>query len=152
MIINLGCGEETYGDVRVDYVKTKSTTHICDFNNPLPFEDNSFDEIYCKNVLEHIGNLKLFIEESIRILKKDGKFWFRTDNATYVGFMFKNHQKYIENEEWSKEDKHFYLFKAEHLINFFGNNIEIKYSCPSKKLFFLPKKYKCMHIEACGKK
>jgi len=32
MIINLGCGDEDYGDVRVDFVKTSTTTHILNLN------------------------------------------------------------------------------------------------------------------------
>ena len=149
-IINLGCGEEIEGDIRVDFVKTKTTTHVFDLNEKFPFKDNQFDRIYCKNILEHIGNVKSFTEESIRILKKGGSFWFRTDNATYIGFILKNHQSYLQWEDWSKNDKHYYLFKKEHLINLFGEGVKITYTCPSWKLFFLPKKYKCMHLEISG--
>ena len=150
--INLGCGEQENGDVRVDFVKTKTTTHVLDLNKKLPFKDGEFDYVYCNSVLEHIGNVKDFIKESMRVLKDGGEYYFRTDNASYIGFMMQNHQSYIENEEWSKDDKHFYLFKPEHMTNLFGEYIWITYTCPSKKLFFLPKKYKCMHIEVHGKK
>lgn len=152
LIVNLGCGEEIFGDVRVDFVKTKTTTHVLDLNTFLPFKDGEFDEVYCKSVLEHIGNVKLFISESMRILKKNGRYWFRTDNANYLGFIFKNHQSYLKYENWSKNDKHYYLFKKEHLINLFGDKIKITYTYPSWKLFFLPKKYKCMHLEISGVK
>ena len=151
MILNIGCGEEFYGDVRVDFVKTGSTTIVADLNNKFPFKSNQFDEIYCRSVLEHIKNLGQFIEESMRVLKKDGKFYFRTDNASYIGFIMQNHQSYIANEKWSRDDKHYYLFKPEHMINLFGENAKINFACPSKKLFFLPKKYKCMHLEITGR-
>lgn len=151
-ILNLGCGEETYGDVRIDFVKTKTTTHVLDLENKLPFKNGEFDEVYCKSVLEHIGNLKSFISESLRVLKKGGKFWFRTDNASYIGFLIKNHQDYIRYDYVSDEDKHYYLFKEEHLKNFFESVSSriISYTCPSKKLFFLNEKFKCMHIEISG--
>ena len=147
--INLGSGTEPYGDVRVDFIKSKNVTHVCDLNKPLPFKDESFDEVYSKSVLEHIGNVKLFISESMRILKPNGKFWFRTDNASYLGYILKNHQDYISAYTDSSEDKHFYLYKPEHLQNLLGD-WEVFYTCPSKKLFFLPKKFKCMHLEIRG--
>ena len=149
-IINIGCGEQEYGDERVDFVDTKTTTNVFDLNEKFPIDDHVFDEVYCNSVLEHIGNVKQFLEECMRILEPSGKFFFRTDNANYIGFQLQNHQSYIENEDWSKDDKHYYLFKPEHLINLFGDKIEITYSCPNNKLFFLPKKYKCMHLEVRG--
>lgn len=156
-ILNLGCGQESYGDVRVDFVKTKTTTHILDLNKKLPFENEEFDEIYSKSVLEHIRNVGLFISEAMRVLKKGGRFWFRTDNASYLGFYFKNHQSYIEDtyEHHTADDRHYYLFKREHLINFFkdySDKLEICFTAPSKKLTIFPKKIKCMHIEIIGSK
>lgn len=151
-ILNLCCGEDAYGDARVDIVKTKSTTHVCDLNNKFPFEDKEFDEVYCRSGLEHIGNLKQFIEESMRVLKHSGKFWFRTDNASYAGFILRNHQNYMKEEKWNENDKHYYLFKPEHLFNLFGNDIILNYNGANKKLWFLPSKFKCMHIEIEGEK
>jgi len=154
-ILNIGCGNETYGTERIDFVKTETTTQVCDLNNKLPFKDNSFDEIYCKSVLEHIRNLKTLIKECFRVLKKGGEIWFRTDNASYIGFLFKNHQDYIKYFDYaSKEDKHYFLFKEEHLRNLFScfRELEVEFTCPSRKLFFLPMKFKCMHIEIKGEK
>ena len=41
---------------------------ICD----LPFEDNSFDFIFCNHVLEHIHNDTKAMQELYRVLKKGG--------------------------------------------------------------------------------
>ena len=41
---------------------------ICD----LPFDDNSFDIIFCNHVLEHIPNDKKAMQELYRVLKKGG--------------------------------------------------------------------------------
>ena len=41
---------------------------ICD----LPFEDNSFDIIFCNHVLEHIEDDKKAMQELYRVLKPDG--------------------------------------------------------------------------------
>lgn len=155
LILNLGCGNETYGDVRVDFYKSNTTTLVLNLNDKLPIASNVFDEVYSKSVLEHIGNVKQFVEESMRVLKKGGKFWFRTDNANYIGYQLKNHQSYLPCYNAVEDDKHYYLFKPEHLINFFekhSRDFKIKYTCPSKKLIFLPSKYSCMHLEITGTK
>ena len=155
-ILNLGCGGEDYGTERVDFVKTKTTTKVINLDEKLPYPDGFFDEVYCKSALEHIGNVKQFISEALRVLKKGGEFWFRTDNASYLPFLFKDHQSYIEGtyEHHTEEDRHLYLFKEEHLKNIFHEikDYKISFSCPSKKLFFLPAKFKCMHIEIEGVK
>src|SRR3989338_7074845 len=83
-ILNLGCGNDTYGTHRIDAFKTQSTTEVGDLNKKLPYPDGHFDEIYCKSVLEHIKNLGTFSDECYRVLKKGGKIWLRTDHA---GFM-----------------------------------------------------------------
>lgn len=41
-------------------------------NDKLPFEDNFFDVIYSKSVLEHLRNSESFFLESKRVLKKNG--------------------------------------------------------------------------------
>ena len=38
----------------------------------LPFEDNTFDFIFCYTVIEHVQNVEMAIEEMIRVTKKNG--------------------------------------------------------------------------------
>ena len=40
----------------------------------LPFEDNSFDLIFCSEVLEHLDDYHLALDEIHRVLKPGGKF------------------------------------------------------------------------------
>ena len=40
--------------------------------NKLPFKDGSFDKIICSEVLEHIPEDKIAVEQLIRVLRKDG--------------------------------------------------------------------------------
>ena len=37
-----------------------------------PFEDNKFDVVYTKSVIEHVFNADNFLAEALRVLKKDG--------------------------------------------------------------------------------
>lgn len=56
-ILNLGCGNESYGTHRVDIHPTKTTTQVFDIEEGLQFEDGFFDEIYERNLLEHLTNV-----------------------------------------------------------------------------------------------
>ncbi|MES2811158.1 MAG: class I SAM-dependent methyltransferase [Bacteroidota bacterium] len=42
----------------------------------LPFESNSFDAIFSLSGMHHLNNVPLFVEECLRILKKDRNFVF----------------------------------------------------------------------------
>lgn len=48
----------------------------------LPFADASFDLVYCCDVLEHVSNLERVIEESARVLRPGGIYFFDTINRT----------------------------------------------------------------------
>jgi len=41
--------------------------------DPLPFEDETFDFVFSKSVLEHVTNTDNFLKESLRVLKPGGK-------------------------------------------------------------------------------
>ena len=49
-------------------------TVVCDLEKKLPFDDNSFDLAMSFFVLEHIGDLNAFFEETYRTLKPGWKF------------------------------------------------------------------------------
>ena len=42
-------------------------------NKPFPFEDNSFDIVFSKSVIEHIGKPNNFMRETHRVLKPGGR-------------------------------------------------------------------------------
>jgi SAM-dependent methyltransferase len=49
-----------------------------DFNARLPFEDNSFEEVYMMHALEHAENIRFNLKEIHRVLKPGGKAIIRT--------------------------------------------------------------------------
>ena len=130
-ILNIGCGNSFYGTDRIDLYESPSTTKVCNIEEKLPFKDNSFDEIYCKSVLEHIKNLGLFVEECFRVLKYGGKIWIRTDFAGYLPtHLFKSHehnrlldvQYSVKGQAYGheqNEDAHYHLFVESHLRKLF---------------------------------
>ena len=80
MKLNIGSGlTRMEGFTNVDCVQctddkgNQYTDVICDIEKePLPFADNSVDEIACYELLEHIENLIFVMNEMWRVLKPEG--------------------------------------------------------------------------------
>ena len=70
-ILDLGCGNKKHaGAVGIDVNPLTDADIIHDLNCfPYPFEDSSFDEIIADNVIEHLDNVILVMEELSRISK-----------------------------------------------------------------------------------
>ncbi len=133
-VLNVGCGQRFEGTDRIDFMKTPATTKICNIEEGLPYEDNIFDKIICYRVLEHLRDLKSFMEECYRVLKKGGgEMHLQTDNAGFLIFHIKNdHNLYVERQTKKHIDNHHYhLFVPSHLKYLFQmagfKNIKINY-------------------------
>lgn len=165
-ILNLCCGNETYGTHRVDKYETNTTTHELDINKtPLPFENEYFEEVYMRSGLEHLKNVGFVIGEIRRVLKKGGKVWIRTDFAGFLpAHLFKKHEPNEALEvqydrkafgHLGQDDHHYYLFCESHLKYLFGkfHNHKFKYvyggSNTFKNIIYkaLPKHMGACHIE-----
>jgi hypothetical protein len=70
-ILDLGCGNKKYpGAVGIDINPISDADIIHDLNIvPYPFEDSLFDEIIADNIIEHLDNVILIMEELSRISK-----------------------------------------------------------------------------------
>jgi predicted SAM-dependent methyltransferase len=124
-ILNVGCGIDDYGTHFVDLFPQRKNVMKCDLDRQkLPFSDNYFDEVYSKNLFEHLTNLGFAIKEMYRVLKKGGKLILITDNANFFGFAIGGTHLggYEEKKLWSKdsakEDRHYELFTDWHLRNY----------------------------------
>ncbi len=58
--------------VTLDLIKNEEIDVVCDAHN-LPFDNGSFDFIMCQEVLEHLENPQLAINEMYRVLKFGGE-------------------------------------------------------------------------------
>ena len=69
--LNFGCGIDIKkGYDNVDILKDKGIDLSFDFNKfPYPIKDNTYNYVYCKNVLEHIKEPKNVLNELWRICK-----------------------------------------------------------------------------------
>jgi len=141
MILNVGCGEETYGDVRVDLYKTSTSTMNFDCDKPFPLENSSFDTVYTKSFFEYLLYPHDFLKESFRVLKPKGNLVLITDNAGYWRYHYKGffgsptHVSY--KGKYGEDDKHYALYNMFHLSNHLTKvGFEItncQYMSPKKK-------------------
>ena len=108
-----------YGTDRIDIIPSQFTTLVCNVEKGLPYEDETFTEIFTQNLFEHLRNPGFFLEECYRVLKKGGKLTLITDHADcgrYYGKFTGTHEGRYEKEHDSK-DKHYSIYTRSHLRN-----------------------------------
>jgi SAM-dependent methyltransferase len=122
-ILNVGCDLDTYGTDFVDAFPAVPGTIRCDVDSErLPFKDGTFDEVYSKNLLEHLRNPGRALDEMVRVLKEGGRLVIVTDNANYwLWSVLPTHQGGYEKRRLSVSgitgDRHYSLFTDWHLRN-----------------------------------
>jgi SAM-dependent methyltransferase len=90
--LNLGCGfDKRDGYVNLDGFQKCNPDILWDIETfPWPFEDNSFDEILIKHVLEHVGQVfSVFqgvMQEIYRVSAPDAKILIQVPNYKHVTF------------------------------------------------------------------
>jgi len=81
-----------------------------DINEKLPFEDDSFDLVWCSEVIEHVQNHESAIMEMRRVLKPNGKLIITTPNS-YFWLQYLMQLIGLENSDWQNEGHvNFYNF------------------------------------------
>ena len=85
--MNVGCGGDIWGEVRVDIVKTVKPTVVADAHN-LPFVDCSFDVTKASHVLEHLDNPLKALDEIMRVTRKVVLLIFPTKEGETALFFF----------------------------------------------------------------
>jgi SAM-dependent methyltransferase len=121
IILDVGSGNErwkknldkhelniTYIQLDLDEKRYKSLDIVGNILN-LPFHENTFDHLICTEVLEHIFDYKIAIEELFRVLKLNGKLFLT------VPFMIGIHDT-VDYFRYSKESLT-KLFKNDFIID-----------------------------------
>ena len=122
-ILNVGSGGDKYGTDFIDIYPNRKEVIKCDVSkDKFPYKDKTFDEVYSKNLFEHVINLTHLLKEMKRVLKKGGRLRIITDNAGFFLFHIpirKNNflQHNSNSVRGGKEDRHYFLFTPLHLRN-----------------------------------
>jgi ubiquinone/menaquinone biosynthesis C-methylase UbiE len=89
--VDLGCGTNKQPDaLGVDIVNTDKTDIVQDLNNhPWDLPDNSFSNVICEDILEHVDDPLRFLEEVHRIAKSNAEVYIRTPHFT-------NHNAWVD--------------------------------------------------------
>lgn len=69
--LNIGCGSHIINDyINLDFINNSWVDVVHNLEKyPYPFEDNTFEEIICNHILEHLNDLGSVINELWRISK-----------------------------------------------------------------------------------
>jgi len=83
MKLNLGCGNDIKeGWLNLDVANIPGVDVIHDLNKlPLPFQSNTFTEVLCQDILEHLDYVDL-LREIHRVMKSDGLLKIRVPHFT----------------------------------------------------------------------
>ena len=93
---------------------------ILDFNkDKLPYEDNTFDYVFSKSVIEHVYNTEFFLSEIKRVLKPKGKLLILTPAWDY------NYRWFYDDPTHVKPFNHKGLQDALRLADF--KQVKVKY-------------------------
>lgn len=136
--LNLGCGRNIRrGWLNLDINKGKGVDVVHDLNDlPLPFEDNKFDIVLCKDILEHIKYMPL-VKDIYRILKVGGLLKIRVphftsklnyDDPTHINrFSIRTFSYFVKEKKYSysRDITLFSTIKSKIIIEKF-NNIFLK--------------------------
>lgn len=99
-IIELGGGNTPSIRPNMDFRLGPYVDIVGDLSEPLPFEDETFDGVFCSYAIEHISwrKVKSFVKEVHRILKDGGKAVFVTANLKEQAKIL------VEKEKWEEND------------------------------------------------
>ena len=129
--LNVGCGSDKTGDVRLDFSENASgATVIANIEEGFPFPDDSFDLVIAYGIIEHLGNIYTFIKEVRRVLKLSGHLSLVTDNAAFFPIYGPGQRHNGGYRGPSPEDHHVEVFHYSHIASLFDqfnfSNIEIE--------------------------
>lgn len=126
--LNLGCPKYCNEYVCIDTNPINDKVIKADVLSYITtYEENSIDEIYSKNLLEHLTEINTFMSNCFNALKPNGRIVIITDNAEflpyYIPFIHRfgigahSSNKYFDNYKYQNCTPHYMLFTKMHLIN-----------------------------------
>lgn len=83
-ILDVGCGPQKYpGSIGIDMNPNTAADVLCNLDaGPLPFRDDSFDQVRAVHLIEHVENVIRTIEEFHRVTRAGGTIYLVTPHYT----------------------------------------------------------------------
>jgi len=88
-ILDVGCGKnKTKGAIGIDISLQTQADVICNLKYlTIPFKDNIFSHIICKQIIEHLLDVESFLKELCRIGKNGAKIIIQTPHfSSYMAY------------------------------------------------------------------
>lgn len=118
--------EKGYEVISIDIVTLFPKSRLVDLNKSLPFDESSFDLIYCSEVLEHLIDPYFTVSEFYRVLKPSGQMIVTTPNSYNLIFRLLSIIGFPPRTIQKKGHIHFFdincirqLFKSPQIYGFF---------------------------------
>jgi SAM-dependent methyltransferase len=97
-------------------------THWADAEQPLPFEDETFDVAVAGELLEHVRDPAALVGETRRVLRPGGVFVGSVPNA----FRLKNRLRFLAGHKPEDDPTHLHLFSAADLYALLGHFEDVR--------------------------
>jgi len=97
-VLDVGCGQNKWpGAVGIDISADTAADVVADLNEfPWPLEDDSFDQILCQDVIEHVDDIIPFLRELHRVSRPGARIHLRTPHYTSVlAYSDPTHKHYL---------------------------------------------------------
>ncbi|MBF2066612.1 MAG: methyltransferase domain-containing protein [Calothrix sp. C42_A2020_038] len=123
LVLSVGCGERQSepGLVRLDISTDVNPDVVWDLGQfPYPFDNDSFSEIECFDVIEHVENIPRTLEEFYRIVQPGGIIKITTPHFScansYIDPTHKHHLSYFSFDYFSQDHTLAYYSTARYRI------------------------------------
>ena len=141
--LNLGCGTDIReGWVNLDSAALPGVDVVHDINSlPLPFAADSFDEIVCQDILEHIADYTPLLKELHRVLAPGGMLRVRVPHFTSKNnFTDPTHRRMFSSATFDFFTKGTRWHKARHYYFDFSfssiTELELTFELSSRAFFY----------------
>jgi 2-polyprenyl-6-hydroxyphenyl methylase/3-demethylubiquinone-9 3-methyltransferase len=112
-------------EIARNFDTTKSVDYRRASAYQLPFQVNSFDAVCAMDIIEHVENPGLLIQEASRVLKKGGLFFFHTFNRNFWSYLL-----VIKGVDWCFSNAPAHM----HVYPLFVKPGELEMFCENQKL------------------